>query len=365
MNKDKPVSLLQFFAILLLIIAIPLAFSQLLIRYVYTQWLEPNSTAGTVMLAATQIEKKYVPGKKNILVVGNSRVGEGFSEQVANAAIDNEKYNFISLGLPGTTPRIWFYVLKKLDPQAVKFHAIYLMAENYRDTAEENYNDREIDTAYLSAILALGDIASYPASFEDPKKVSAAFYSVLFPIMPLQNDLTKFIANPRARIKAVRLWRKDFVTWTAGYNGRDERLPLLENIQQTEAVIAQLPEEKKSVMKWYFDAVKHCDQEYLHSFRYNSRWFGDISASYANRAVRVGVFMIPRGPYHQQMGCNSTLNGSLKLLEEKNRLTLVPADLTLDLEQPEYFFDHLHVNAAGRKIFSARLATAIVNQMED
>lgn len=365
MDNDHQISLPKFIAITVLIIAIPLVFSQLLVRYVYTQWLEPESTAGTIMLASAQVDQLLEPAKNNILILGNSRVGEGFSSQIANAHVDHQQYNFISLGLPGTTPRIWFYVLKKIDPQGVKFHAVYLMGENYRDTAEENYNNREVDTAYLSAILTLQDLATYPSSYEDAKKSEEATKNILFPIAPLQKDVAKFFANPKARIKKVTLWRKDYASWMLGYGGKDERLPALEDIQHTDAVMSQLPPEKKPVMEWYFEAVTRCNQEYQHSFRYNSRWFGDISKVYQGRATQLGVFMIPRGPYHQQMGCDHIISGAMKSLSEKKALSLIPSQITLDLENPAYFFDHLHVNAEGRKIFSARLAVAIIDQLEE
>ncbi len=365
MDTIQEVSLPKFILFVLLVIAVPLGFSQLIIRYVYTQWLEPQSTAGTVMMAASAVQQQWDPKKKNILIIGNSRIGEGVSAKQANNAINNNEYNFVVLGLPGTTPRIWFYVLNSLDKDANKFFAVYLMAENYSDTAEENYNDREIDTSYLAAILTLGDLSTYPASFDDEKKSADAFRNIVFPIASLQKDILQFLKNPYARITQVQLWRQDYIKWIADYTGRSERLPDLDQLENAPAILTQLADWQRPGMEWYFQAVPRCNQEYLHSFRYNSRWFGAISSHYSRSAVHLGVFMIPRGPYHNQLGCESRLKGSLASLHRKGRIDLIPSDIAIPLEKPEYFFDHLHVNGAGRNLFSKNLAVAIVSQLED
>lgn len=61
---DNKVNLSVFLKVLILVLAIPLFFSQLLIRYVYTDWLEPESTAGIIMLADSVVERQLDPTKK-------------------------------------------------------------------------------------------------------------------------------------------------------------------------------------------------------------------------------------------------------------------------------------------------------------
>ena len=365
MEKNAEFNLVKLIYVVVAIVAIPVIFSQVVIRYFYTQWLEPQSTAGTVMMAEAVINKQLDPTKKNILIIGNSRIGEGFSALIANNSVDNSEYNFVSLGLPGTTPRIWFYVLNAIDRDATRFYAVYLMAENYNDTAEENYNDRDVDTAYLSAIFTLKNLLTYPSSFDDSQKAAEAYKSILLPIAPLQKDIIQFLKNPKKRIKQVKQWRKDYVNWTSGYSGRPEHLPQMDTLSNSSAILGQLLDWQKPGMEWYFQAVPKCNQEYLHSFRYNSRWFGDISEHYAKRAVHLGVFMIPRGPYHLQQQCDSQLKGSLAVLQTKKRITTISSEIATALEKPEYFFDHLHINATGRSVFSKNLAIAIVQQLED
>lgn len=365
MDKSNQVTLRRFLVILVAILSIPLLFNQLFIRHVYTQWLEPESTAGTIMMASSVVQQQLDTTKKNILILGNSRVAEGFSAKLANSSINNNEYHFVSLALPGTTARIWSYVLRKIDKDRNLFFAVYLMAENYNDTAEENYSDRDVDTAYLAAILTLSDLRTYPSSFDNHKKKVAAFKNILFPIAPLHKDVIQFIQNPFKRVERVLLWRKDYVNWSADYPGRDERLPELTSADKFDSVLQQLAGPRKSEIEWYFQAVKKCNKEYPHSYKYNSLWFGDIERYYAGSSARLGVFMIPRGPYHQLMGCDASLRGTLGALHNKGVVEVVSSKVSTELEQPEYFFDHLHINATGRKVFSVTLANAIVAQLDN
>jgi hypothetical protein len=365
MDNKQRITLPIFFLMLILTLIIPLLFSQIVIRYIYTDWLEPESTAGSVMLAESVVTHQLDPFKKNILILGNSRIGEGFSAKLANANVKNQEYNFVALAMPGTTPRIWSYVLRKIDSKRNKFYAIYVMAENYNDTAEENYNERDLDSAYLSGIFRLEDLLTYPSSFESPKKINGAIKNILLPVTLLQKDIGKFLTHPLKRIKNVKLWRRDFFLWIVDYGGKEEQLPPLDNIESFTSVLDLVDSSKKSGMEWYFKSVQYCNKTYVYSFHYNSHWFGEIGQQYANRAVHLGAFMIPRGPYHNMMGCDVSLKGSLAILNSKGLLELIPNQFSSELEKPEYFFDHLHMNSAGRREFSAKLAVAIVNQLEN
>lgn len=362
---DNKINLSVFLKVLILVLAIPVLFSQLLIRYVYTDWLEPESTAGIIMLADSVVARQLDPTKKNILILGNSRIGEGVSAKIANATIKDTDYHFVVLGLPGTTPRIWSYVLDKIDKNSNRFYAVYLMAENYNDTAEENYNDRDLDSSYLSGLLSLSNLSGYPSSFDDSKKVDKAIRSILFPISLLQKDMIQFIAHPKKRIKKVLLWRKDYFAWTYDYGGNEVSLPELDTIENAPTVLNQLSAAQKPGLEWYFGSVKYCNKTYPHSFRYNSRWFGEIAQHYSASAVRVGAFMIPRGPYHNMMGCDTAIAGSFEALHKKGLLELVPNQISFDLERPANFFDHLHLNGVGRKAFSEKLASSIVEQLDN
>ena len=96
----------------------------------YYRWAEPDSTAGSVVRAQMTIRHDYEPDRRNVLVLGNSRIGEGFSALLADAASGNDDLHFINGSIAGTTPRVWYYLLRAIDPDANRFSAIALMVDS-------------------------------------------------------------------------------------------------------------------------------------------------------------------------------------------------------------------------------------------
>ena len=83
-NQQHFLSIKRISALVFVMIALPLILDQLVFRGVYLSFLEPESTAGMTLLARSIQSSNYVPGKKNILILGDSRIGEGFSARIAN-----------------------------------------------------------------------------------------------------------------------------------------------------------------------------------------------------------------------------------------------------------------------------------------
>ena len=70
--------------------------------FYYRYVASPDSTAGEAERALQVIAQRYVPGARNVLVLGDSRTAEGFSSRVANQSAPG--INFIEAGMAGTTP---------------------------------------------------------------------------------------------------------------------------------------------------------------------------------------------------------------------------------------------------------------------
>jgi len=365
-NLQHRLSVRRVFALILATIALPLILDQVVFRGVYLWFLEPESTAGLTLLARSVQSANYVPGKKNVLILGDSRIGEGFSARIANEIGTPHGFNFIGLGLPGTSPRVWHYVLRDLDPQRINYHAIFMMAATLRDDdTYEDFLNRSIDTAYIAPLFDWTDILSYPQSFSDPKAAQSATNAVAFPSATYKSDVLGFVKAPIKRVKKVYQWRTDYPSWLTAYPGRTEKLPPVKAPFASNRVLAQLNGSSKSALEEYFQLYQNAKpQPAEHMFAYRSKWFGQIAQQYAATAVSVGVFLIPRGPYHAALNKPAEADGSLKLMERKGGIRLVDTSVSLPLEVPEFFFDHLHMNAEGRKAFSQNLAEAIITQLK-
>lgn len=355
--------------ILLLVAAmifIPLILDQVVLRGFYLSYLEPESTAGMTLLARSIQEADYASGKKNVLILGDSRIGEGFSAGVANRIGHPMGFNFVGLGLPGTTPRAWYYILRDLDAQRNKYHAIYIMSNTFRDDdVYEDIANRSIDTAYVAPVLNFLDILSYPQSFTDPKEAMKATLAIAFPATSFKSDILGFFKAPIQRAKKAALWRAKYPSWIAAYPGHTEKLPVADTPFSTDGVLRRVDGPGRSHLDEYFRTNQSRNTAFEKPmFFYRSKWYGDIAQQYASTAVTFGTFLIPRGPYHAAMKKPAEAQGALKLLEQKGTIKVLNTAVSLPLEEPEFFFDHLHMNSAGRQVFSGKLADAIITQLK-
>lgn len=346
-----------------IIVSIPLVLDQLVVRNLYMRVVEPESTAGTTVLARDVVEAEYRPDMRNVLVIGDSRIGEGFSPVLANQIGHPHGINFVRLGLAGTTPRVWHYVLRQIDPQHDRFVAVYLMAAGYRDDeVHEDFANRALDTAYLAPMLEWRDLFDYPSSFSDEMALKQARLAVAFPESALHRDLVAFVSAPRTRVKKALVWHQGYPNWLRDYPGRPEAMPSAPQPFAADAVLASRQGRAREELADYFRQVQAPPIDAAKAFAYRSQWYGRIAASYAQSATAVNVFLIPRGPYHAALNIGAAPSGALANLADKHVVQLMPAALGTPYEHPEFFFDHLHLNAKGRTAFSKALAEAAVTQ---
>jgi hypothetical protein len=94
--------------------------------WLYTSILAPDSYAGR-LAPITRAEKQRAPsGLKEVLVLGDSRIAEGFSTAVADELGSPAGLKFVSLAEPASTIVIWHYLLREVDPTAQRYSAIVI-----------------------------------------------------------------------------------------------------------------------------------------------------------------------------------------------------------------------------------------------
>ena len=79
-------------------------------------------------------------------------------------------YTFATVGLGGTTPRVWYYALRAVDPNAHNYAAIVIPEDDYNEPDMYDYqSEREVDLHYLLARLELRDLLDFPWTFQSKK----------------------------------------------------------------------------------------------------------------------------------------------------------------------------------------------------
>ena len=89
-------------------------------------------------------------------------------------------------------------------------------------------------------------------------------------------------------------------------------------------------------------------------------WIGRILERYRNSKTIVILMQMPRGPVVRSSLRRGENPSAVAALVKNDRTILLNPALFDSLESPEYFFDHVHMNTAGRREFTERLVEELI-----
>ena len=101
------------------------------------------------------------------------------------------------------------------------------------------------------------------------------------------------------------------------------------------------------------------------NIRHTRRWLRQIATAYADSDTRLLLFAPPRGPLHGPMQIAPPIDPWLAEVAAELGIAVVDPASSARLEYPRYFFDDLHLNAAGRLAWSPLLAEDLVELFDD
>lgn len=325
----------------------------------YRELLEPDSSAGTLESALYWLNHTTPPKVPDVLVVGDSRIAEGFSARTAASTL-NQRLHFRNFGVGGATPRVWYYTLRDADPERRRFAAIVLALDNYSDRDWwADFENRTTDQNYLVMRLGLGDCFDFALSLQDHSLRHRSLFGCIFRGMILRNDVQAFLAAPRTRIAHAGDWLAHGLGYTSDYTGMAENLRGLSVDWSTRTV-------------HFPDGVSQTTRENVEKFvvpepvaprgevaRYRRRWLGAILDLYKDSPTRLIFLQLPRAPIVDPHAPAGPSPRFVETAAASPRVTVLPAETFTDFERPELFADGLHLNRDGRPLFSERLATTV------
>lgn len=333
----------------------------------YATWIEPNSSAGSVVSATMLIKRESRADARNILVLGNSRVGEGFSAALADKASGRPDVHFINGAVAGSTQRVWYYLLREVDPTCSRYAAVAIMVDYDPTTNQLDMVNSAGDTSYLQPLLRFNDFTEYAQSFSDPDQQERARRAIALPMQALHNDITASLRSPLRRFRDTGHRRRLWMDSAVDYPGRNERLPELDidvavGLPRTWAGV---PDSTKPTLEAYFHGIHERANAAITATNntYMERWIGAIAQCYRAAGGKVFVFSIPRGPWHELLVPAPDIGGAVADLAKRGMIEPLPAATFVPLEKPQFFFDQLHMNHDGRERFSRLLATQIASRM--
>ena len=321
----------------------------------YVSILAPSSYAGRVS-RITQAEKERVPsGLKEVLVLGDSRIAEGFSTTLANELGSPAGLKFVSLADPAASANTWYYMVREVDPTTRRYAAIVVP---YGIGYEPNSAD-PLRISMTAPLLRYVDCFHFASGFQRWSGRFRAFIACILRGSAYQDDVADLLAHPVARIESIRQQAKR-VDSRAVYKGRDYDLVGTSYDAATGQVTfaPKLTEAQRLAFRKSLIQPSQSDTEY--SLKLQREWIPRIMDRYSYSQTPIVLTPLPRGPFLElagfSLGHESVLPSSVV---ERTRFSL-PGHTFDFLEQPEYYFDAFHLNARGRQKFTDTLVSELL-----
>ena len=98
---------------------------------------------------------------------------------------------------------------------------------------------------------------------------------------------------------------------------------------------------------------------------FQTQWLGAIADLYKNSRTRLIFLQAPRTAIPRPAPLKKWDWTTVDALAKRPWVTIVPAQTFENLERPELFSDHAHLNTEGQKLFSPALANTVKAILEN
>lgn len=324
----------------------------------YTSILAPESYAGR-MAAITRAEKNRVSsGLKEVLVLGDSRMAEGFSAAVADKLGSVDGFKFVNLAEPASAVNIWDYMLREVDPMRRRYWAIVVP---YGIGFEPNSADH-LRISMAAPLLRYGDCFNFASAFQRWSGRFRAFTACILRGSAFQSDVVNFLEDPSGRIRSIqrepqRLQSRDL------YKGRDYDMVGTSYDPKTGQVTfpPRLTEAQREAVR---DSLLKPSQSETQDFlRMQRDGIQRILNRYSGSPTEIVLTPVPRGPFAGLPGASMTFHAVFPAITTQKAVFSLPEQTFDFLEKPEYYFDGFHLNAKGRQRFTETLVVELVGRL--
>ncbi len=328
----------------------------------YYRYVQSNSSTGIVESRLYWLQHVRPAQAREVLVVGDSRIAEGFSAPAAMAVARGTGLYFWNAGMASTTPRVWYYFLRDADPQRNRFPAIVLALDHYSD--EDSFDslpDRVLDLNLVIARLRYSDSLEFASSMKSRAVKQATLAGSLLKGSVIHRDLQAFLADIPKRLADAEAWRNHGLEYVNTYGGRDQNVEGLSVDWVSRAIHFPpgLDNERRDSIR--VNVLTDHPSPTGDLTRYRMLWFRRILDLYRGSSTRFILIEMPRAPL--PLLPNHYPTTSVDWMARQPNVTVIDASTFRDLESPETFFDGAHLNRKGRALFSPRLANLVADRL--
>jgi hypothetical protein len=323
----------------------------------YVSILAPSSYAGRIW-RITRAEKERAPsGLKEVLVLGDSRIAEGFSTTLANELGSPAGLKFVSLAEPAASANTWYYMVREVDPIARRYAAIVIP---YGIGYEPNSADA-LRISMTAPLLQYGDGFHFASGFQRSSGRFRAFMACILRGSAYQDDVVDLLSHPVARMRSVR--QADEVHAGREYKGRDYDLVGTSYDAATGQVTFAPKLTEAQRLAFWRSLIQPSQSDTEYSLKLQRDWIPRIMDRYSHSPTAIVLTALPRGPFLELGGLSRGYGSVLPTsVVEEARFSL-PGRTFDFLEKPEYYFDAFHLNAKGRQKFTETLVSELLGRL--
>jgi hypothetical protein len=325
----------------------------------YPAILDPDSSTGLFELILRREQKAQTASADQMVVtLGNSRLA--YSPKVLDQLGLNKPYQVRTAGIAGSNARVWYYMLRDLDPTRRRYKAVVLAVDEYDDEDRGgNLNDDIRDLHYVVARLRYSDVLDFAASFDDPALRQQAARGALLKGIVFQNDIRGFLAHPIHRFQYVALCNRDYANWAYDFLETTHSMAGLQIDWATLKVTFPpgADADQRDTVNGFL-AHKVADQTgKLRAYR--QLWFGRILDLYRGSPTKIIFLRLPRGPVPRPDGMAGKLTATIRDFARRPNVMLADEHAFDSLDHPELYKDGMHLNREGINKFSVLLEKEI------
>jgi hypothetical protein len=324
----------------------------------YVSILAPDSYAGRVAEITRAERERASSALKEVLVLGDSRMAEGFSTALANELGSPSGLRFVSLAEPAASANTWYYMVREVDPTTRRYSAIVIP---YGVGYEPNSADA-LRISMTAPLLRYGDCFHFASGFQRWSGRFRAFTACILRGSAYQDDVVDLLGHPMARIRSLRQEATRMHS-RAVYKGRDYDLVGTSYDARTGQVTfaAKLTEAQKLAFRKSLLQPSSSDTEY--SLKLQRDWIPRIMNRYSNSPTAIVLTPVPRGPFVELPGFSREYDSVLPSSVIQRTTVSLPGHTFDFLEGPEYYFDAFHLNAKGRQRFTETLVSELMGRL--
>lgn len=330
----------------------------------YARFLQPTSAAGTVERVVANEQRRTPTGRTEILMLGNSRMAEGFSARLANGYKPEYGYEFVNLAIPATGCRAWYYVARDLDPRRNRYAAIMIPLDDYDDFDDyEDVADRAAEVSLLINRLRVTDIVPYTLSFTTWKSRYEVFRRLMLKGLEYQRDFQDFVEHPGKRLELAAEYRAHGQDWAYGYNGIERTLTGMQVDWEHERLTLP-PGLPTDLQRSLADSLFHHPPQLGRNRAFEVRWLGALMDLYRGSKTKFIIFQVPRSPAPNPRPQVHLSWTAVDEFRKRESAIIVNRRAFESLEKPEYFADHVHLNSTGRTMFSPMVVDVVRQSLQ-